>query len=280
MERAPLDHDIAAALEVAARFGLAATEASVLKLGHHTTVLLRPAMVVARVQSAEPLNVAMRMAGREIDLLRHLSKVGAPVLAPLPGPLTGPHRVGRAVVTLWPFVENRPAEERDAISAAQALRAVHQGLRSYPGELPPYTDMLDHCAEVLADPARSPALSTADRDLLQFHLQRLRDEVGAGAAEVVPLHGDVHLANLMVTARGAILIDFEDACLGPPELDIAGLPPEAWSVFADADQGLVARCAELRSVCVAVWCSADPERSDEVREAAAHHLGLVRDWAR
>jgi hypothetical protein len=74
-------------------------------------------------------------------------------------------------------------------------------------------------------------------------------------------------------------MDFEDVCRGPREYDIAGLPFSAWSHFSDVDQTLASRFADLKSVCVAVWCGANISRSAEVREAAEYHLHRVRELA-
>ena len=92
-------------------------------------------------------------------------------------------------------------------------------------------------------------------------------------------HGDAHPGNLLLTRSGLVWTDFEDACLGPREHDIACLPPAAWPYFRAVDQALVRRCADLKSVCVAVWCGADASRSAEVREAAEYQLHRVRGLA-
>lgn len=107
----------------------------------------------------------------------------------------------------------------------------------------------------------------------------MRREVQTIATESVPLRGDVHLGNLLIGPRGALWTDFDDACRGPREYDIAGLPASAWPPFRNADPALIRRFADLKSVCVAVWCAADPSRSAEVREAADYHLHRVRTFA-
>lgn len=155
---------------------------------------------------------------------------------------------------------------------------VHRELADYRGALPPYTQALDRCRDVLA--AGIIALNGDDHALLAAQYRRLRGEVEALADNAAPLHGDVHLGNLLLGSQGPLWTDFEDACLGPRELDIAGLPPTVWRDFADADQALVGRCADLRSVCVAIWCWADVSRSPEVRDAAGYHLDRVRHFAR
>ena len=91
------------------------------------------------------------------------------------------------------------------------------------------------------------------------------------------MHGDVHLGNLLVAGDTAVWTDFEDACRGAAEIDIAGLPRALWLSFATADLDLIQICADLKSVCVAVWCAADP-RTAAMREAATYHFAEVRRW--
>ncbi|MEO8856705.1 MAG: hypothetical protein ABI343_06895, partial [Burkholderiaceae bacterium] len=69
-----------------------------------------------------------------------------------------------------------------------------------------------------------------------------------------------------------------DACRGPREYDIACLPHATWSHFADSDQTLVRTYADLRSICIAVWCWDDLARSDGARDAARHQLDRVREF--
>ncbi len=183
-------------------------------------------------------------------------------------------------MSLWPYVEHgRAAVEADAALAAVTLESVHLALCDYRGELPVYTQALDHCWTVLAADGTSAALGAHDTGLLKTQFRRLRDEVEGTAKEWVPLHGDAHLGNLLLGGQSPLWVDFEDACVGPREYDIACLPSTAWSHFGDADQELTRRYADLRSVCVAIWCWADLSRSAEVREAAQYQLGRVRKLA-
>lgn len=129
------------------------------------------------------------------------------------------------------------------------------------------------------DPA-SIALTGDDSNVLKTQYRRLRHEVEAAGGSWNPLHGDVHLGNLVLDERGPIWVDFEDACLGPREYDICGLPSNAWPLFGEADQTLVRICSDPKSVCAAAWCSADISRSAEVREAANYHLRRSREMAR
>jgi hypothetical protein len=276
MIRLPLDEEIALVSTICRDLGLGEVTPTLLKAAHHTTLLASPLMVVARVQSSKPIDLACRMAARELAVAHHLAKRGAPSLRPLDG-IEGPHVVNTSVVTLWPFLaQARTADEEDATIAAASLAFVHRALSDYGGELAPYTASLEHCWEVLTDDRACPALSGDDRQLLKMQFRQLRSEVEGATDAWVPLHGDAHLGNLLLADDKPIWVDFEDTCIGPREYDIACLPCSAWSHFPGADQTLIRRYADLRSVCVAVWCWADISRSNEVSEAAEYHLSRVR----
>lgn len=259
--------------------GLGDVTPTLLKAAHHTSVLIRSLGIVARVRSSEPLATAKCTATREIAVARHLADRHAPALAPLNGIAAGPHLAGSSVVTLWPYIEHaRIADETDLLSAAASLASLHDGLRDYDGDLPPYTDALDRCWDVLMR-EDSTALVRQDRDLLVAQYRRLRRDLEAISRPCVPIHGDAHLGNLLFGNRGPVWVDFEEACLEPREYDVANLPPTAWPSVTNVDLSLIGRLADLKSVCVAVWCSADIGRSSEIRDAANYHLQRVRAFA-
>jgi Phosphotransferase enzyme family len=280
MVRPDVLDEIAAVSSLCQELGLGSVAPSVLKTAHHTTLLLSPLSIVARVQSAEPSERTWRQANDEVALTRYLADRDAPALSPLDG-LAGPHRTAASVVTLWPYVSHRRADEEiDTTLAATALASLHEALRHYAGDLPPYTYALDRCWAVLADDGASAALAHSDRDLLRTQYCRLRHVAEATKGDWGSLHGDVHLGNLLVGADGPVWVDFDNACLGPREYDVAGLPAEAWSHFGNVDPALTQTFADLKSVCVTVWCWADISRSPEIREAGEYHLNRVRNLAR
>ncbi len=47
--------------------------------------------------------------------------------------------------------------------------------------------------------------------------------------EPVPIHGDAHLGNVLITPHGARWNDFEDVSLGPRNGTLAGCPRPTWS---------------------------------------------------
>ncbi len=279
MARSTLDEEMTVVSAVCRGFALGEITLTTLKAAHHTTFLVSPLRIVARVQSSEPIAAARKTAIREVAVARHLAGKSAPALAPL-GDLAGPHVIAPCVVTLWPYVEHgRAAEDGDAAVAGTTLGSVHSALLDYSGNLPAYTGSLDHCWSVLVDDEACSGLGREDRELLKAQYRRLRSEADGTASHWIPLHGDPHLGNLLFGENGPLWLDFEDACLGPREYDIACLPAATWPQFGDANQALTRNYADLRSICIAVWCWADLARSDGAREAALYHLARVREFA-
>jgi hypothetical protein len=117
----------------------------------------------------------------------------------------GPHRHGGHVVAFWQYVE--PKREVEPVAAGQGLRAIHDALVNYEGELPSlHTDDLARITDKLEPSAGVELL----REL------GLRQPAGRPQA----LHGDAHLANCLPGPRWH---DFETACRGPREFDLAAL---------------------------------------------------------
>lgn len=276
MARLALCDEIALVAALCRDLGHGVSSPIVLKTAHHTTLLLQPLPIVARVQSAESIEAARLTADTELAVGSFLQRRSAPALGPLEGNY-GPYVVDTCVVTLWPFVQQaRVAEESDIRVAATTLKSIHDALTDYDGELPTYLENLDRCWKLLSTGDFLVHLPRLDRAMLRSQYRRLRQLVLSARSEHRPLHGDVHLGNLLIGQQGPVWIDFENACVGPLEYDVAGLPPEAWQLFDGIDQMLVQHYAELKSVCVATWCWADFDRSAEMREAAEFHIEQVR----
>lgn len=279
-QRSTPDDDIAAALACASELGLGAVDSVVLKLGHHTSIKLGPLPIVARVRASEAVEPILEVMRRELDVARHLARAGAPAVRPTADPPPGPYVYGRRAITLWSYVEHRQAEGAvDALAAGRALREVVAALASYPGELRPFTDGADACAAKLAQPFGLPALSERSRLFLAKRLSRLREALRLDPSLYVPLHGDTHLGNVMMTSAGPIWADLEAACRGPIEWELTSLPSAARHPFGPLDQHLFAQLSELRSLTVAVWCWSDADRSPEVRAAGEYHLRRLRRLA-
>jgi hypothetical protein len=271
--RKSLETELAAARTVAARVGLGETQPQILKLAHHTTVRLSPAAVVARIQSAGNFDSDQSSPARELTVASYLASRGAPTVRPASNVDAGPHLENGCTITLWDFVVGRSANtDADALIGARALHLVHEALNGIPSELPSFTVAFDSCERILFSQTEARMLNSSDRAFLQALYAELRQKLSHRELDCRPLHGDAHLGNVLITASGAIWMDLDDVCSGPLEWDVATLPSRAWSEFDGIDRDLTRLLADLRSLCVSVWCWADFERNAEVREAANHHL--------
>jgi len=261
------DSAVAAAVAVAAAYGLGADDPVVLRNDWHVLVHLRPLPLVARVSSGRPLQPEQRVA-RELDVASHAARAGARVVPPSDLLEPGPHRHGGHVVAFWSYVE--PGGELDPEEAGRGLREIHEALTDYAGELPDlHTDDLNDMLDRLEP--------SGDVDLLR--------ELGArpptGAWQAI--HGDAHLANCM---PGPLWHDFETACRGPREFDLAALALSdteparlALAAYGDHDEDVLEQCIPV----YAAWIAASlmvalPERPEEAPELAERLRWLRRTY--
>lgn len=198
---------VRAAVEVAAEHGLVADDPVVLRDAWHVLVHLRPLPIVARVSSGLPYpdGPSEDDVVRELAVASHAARAGAAVVPPSDLLDPGPHRRGDHVVAFWTYV-GQPREV-EPVAAGEALRAIHEALADYEGDLPSlHTDDLAAITDRLEP--------SADVEFLRE--LGLRQPAGTAQA----LHGDAHLANCM---PGPLWHDFETACRGPREFDLAAL---------------------------------------------------------
>jgi hypothetical protein len=228
---------VRAAVEVAAEHGLRSDHPVVLRDAWHILVHLRPLPLVARVSNGRPYPEGPPEEDviRELEVASHAARAGAPVVPPSDLLDPGPHRHGAHVVTFWHYVE--PKREVEPVAAGEGLRAIHEALVDYERELPSlHTDDLARITDSLEPSAAVELL----REL------GLRQPAGRTQA----LHGDAHLANCL---PGPLWHDFETACSGPPELDLAALALSArvrnddasriaLEAYGDHDSDLLEEC--------------------------------------
>lgn len=196
---------------MAGAYGLRCEQPVVLSEAWHVLVHLRPLPVVARVSSGIPFPAGPRADDvvRELDVAGHAARAGAPVIPPADELDAGPHRHGGHVVTFWRYVG--PHGELDPRAAGRGLRLIHEVLLDYRGPLPPAGHPED-TAEML-----DALEDSADVELLRE--LSARGPSPAGQA----LHGDAHLMNCLPSRSGPLWHDFECACRGPREYDLAAL---------------------------------------------------------
>jgi hypothetical protein len=198
---------VRAAVEVAAEQGLRSDDPVVLRDSWHVLVHLRPLPLVARVSSGRsyPEGPSEDDVIRELAVASHAARAGAPVVRPSDLLDPGPHRHSGHVVAFWQYIE--PKREVEPVAAGQGLREIHEALADYEDELPSlHTDDLARITDSLEP--------SADVEFLRE--LGLRQPAGRSQA----LHGDAHLANCL---PGPLWHDFETACRGPRELDLAAL---------------------------------------------------------
>ena len=177
-------------------------------------VHLRPTPVVARVtRLAHHVRPAGALSGG-IALARALGP-----LAVSPSALVepGPHMEGGRYVTFWMF---RHGPLASSAEAGAALRRLHEGAADYAGPLRPF------------DP-RPEALRIADLvggDAGAILRDAARRFAPPALAEQ-PIHGDAHHENVFA---GGVWHDFDDACVGPTEWDVACMI-HRWAVFGELE---------------------------------------------
>jgi hypothetical protein len=265
-----------AAVSVAEALGVVAESPAILADSNNTIVWLAPAPIVAKVGTSHFRDAQLESLTRELAVASHLSRLGAPVVAPARELAAVPHRWRDLTLTLWQYAEPIGDLVLEPAEAAAVLSAVHEALAAFPGSLPPF-DLELADARRLLRPERSPTLPDSDRRFLLGVI----DEVEEKLAERVPaptpraLHGSPHAGNWLCTRQGLLLLDLETACRGPLEWDLAALDDAAGRLFGQVDLELVSLLRRMRSVCVAAKCWVEPNRAPEVREAARVHLKLL-----
>ena len=186
-------------------------EPVVLRDAWHVLVHLAPAPVVARVSTSLdwPGGPSPDDVVRELAVASHAAARGAPVVPPSDELDPGPHEQDGHVVAFWRYVES--SGEVDARAAGRGLRAIHEALADYDGSLPAAAHPED-VREML-----DSLESSEDVELLREIVSR------RPALDGQALHGDAHLWNCLASADGPLWHDFETACRGPREYDLAAL---------------------------------------------------------
>jgi hypothetical protein len=263
---------VAAAVEVAAEHRLRADDPVVLRDAWHVLVHLRPLPLVARVSNGRPYPEGPPEEDviRELAVASHAARAGAPVVPPSDLLDPGPHRHGGHVVAFWRYV-GRPREV-EPIASGVALRVIHDSLADYEGELPSlHTDDLAGILDNLAP--------SDDADFLrELGMRKL-----AGPAQAI--HGDAHLGNCM---PGPLWHDFETACRGPREFDLAALTLSdevraddasriALEAYGDHDADLLKECLPVYAAWIYASFMAALPRRPELAPVLEQRLRWLRE---
>ena len=270
---------IDAASQIADRLGIKADEARVIKDSNNTIVHLAPTPLVAKVGTSSLRADALQTLGKELGVAVYLTERAAPIVPPADDVPPGPHLHDGVAITLWHYVESDPSLEVTDEALGEMLSSFHRAFAHYPDTLPDFTQNLDRVRSALYDVHRAPALSDADRTFLIEVAASLDEALPTAEFARRPLHGDPHLdGNILLTANGPLLVDFEAACSGPYEWDLTSLERASWA-YPSIDRELLAPLSRMRSLAVTTWCWMQYGRAPEVDEAAHVHLSFLRENA-
>jgi hypothetical protein len=270
-----------AAVAIAAEHGLAVRDPVVLRDRSNLLLHLRPAPVVARVGTVTGTGrPGTAWLAREVAVAGYLARTGAPVVAPATELPPGPHERDGLAISFWRLVAERD-EPVDPAAAGAALRACHELLTGYDGELPPLAGPVEG-ARVLRAQIAEGVVDGEEAAMLERAAARVQRRMAALAAPLRPIHGDAHLANVLATADGVLWGDWEDTFAGPVEWDLACLhqqavlfgadparPAAALAAYGtDADPEAFDACLEARVLQLAAWVliivRSHPDRRDRV----------------
>jgi len=203
------------AASLARKLGLTFDESVVLGRGTNVLIHLRPTPVVARVTRLAHLVRPVEALAGGVGLAMALGDLA---VGPSDRVEPGPHTEGGRFVTFWDY---RSGPTASPTEAGSALRTFHERGVRYRGPLRGF------------DP-RPEAL-------------RIADLVGGEAGETLrdaarrlerpsfseqPIHGDAHFENVIA---GGVWQDFDEACSGPREWDIACMV-HRWEVFGEFER--------------------------------------------
>jgi Ser/Thr protein kinase RdoA (MazF antagonist) len=167
----------------------------------------------------------------ETGLLRFLDGHG--VTVPVPIPTADGRWFADGLVVMTYVAGEAPASAAEWRRVASTLRRVHALTAGWP-QRPGWRSSLDLVHEGQGTKVDLSAMPDEAVARCRAAWARL-----AGRATCV-VHGDPNPGNIRVTADGAGLIDWDEAHVDVPDLDLvlpgnpAGLDPEAWDVAAQA----------------------------------------------
>jgi hypothetical protein len=258
-------------MSIASSLGLAVRDATVLQNSNKLTLRLLPCDVLARVAPA-----AHQVAQFEIELAQRLAEAGSPVAALDPRVEPRVYERDGFAVTLWTHYEAASPAEVSPAAYASALARLHDGMRTLDIPAPHFTDRVEQAQQLVADRDRTPALASADRELLGGTLRSLRRVIGGrGAAEQL-LHGEPHPGNVLTTKNGLVFIDLETCCRGPVEFDVAHAPEAVSEHYPDVNHDLLRECRILMLAMITTWRWDRGDQLPNGRQLGAEWLSQIR----
>ncbi|MBV8631410.1 MAG: phosphotransferase [Silvibacterium sp.] len=237
---------VSAALAVARGLGLPCSDQpEILADGSNVLAHLVPAPVVARVATTTALvrRPPERWLARDLNIGGYLAARSFPVVPPSRELPPGPHLHDGFALTFWEFIEHDRNYVASAPEVGPFLRDLHTALRDYGGplrhlspfaEIPEWLDEVgswnpdevaswnpNEVASWNTDQGDTSKVNPADIAILRRGFAQVSADINELNLPERPLHGDAHKKNVLKTSRGLLWTDFEDACCGPLEWDLA-----------------------------------------------------------
>jgi hypothetical protein len=204
---------------------LACEQSFVVHSSSNVLIHLRPAPVAARVMTGTVVlhDDPRTWLAREVSVLEFLAPSG---LAVSPSPLIppGPHQHDGLWMTFAEWIGDVEAGPLlpDAARVGGALRALHDELERFDGDLGHLSDLRDDIKGLHGLLTPTEVLAADTISALGAQLEEAGDRVCGLALPVQALHGDASLGNLLHTPDGLVWNDFEDTFRGPVHWDVAG----------------------------------------------------------
>lgn len=216
---------------------------------------------VAKASESDRSDALIREAG-VISALA--GNADAPVVRPSRLGL-GPFEVDGWMLILLERLSDLPARHSPT-AVTRSLADLHFALASISIELPIWTDHIERTTRAWRDhPFDSAGESTAESAYVRFVRPAL---LRSGSTQI--LHGDAWSGQMISTPEGMRWIDFESACVGPREWDLAGF--DDLSDYGGFDRNLWQQLRLVRSWSVAVWCNVNKVHSPQLTIHTKQHL--------
>jgi Phosphotransferase enzyme family len=277
---------VAAAVGASRAQGLRCDAPEILADGSNVLVHLAPAPVVARVATTtglvrKPVQEWMRL---DLEMAGYLAALQFPVVRPSGEIAPGPHAQDGLSVTFWEFVEHERGYTASVEETGRHLRELHVALHGYPGELrrlSPFAEIPQWLDEV----ERWKVMADGDLTMLRRGFAQVEAAIDSLGLPEQPLHGDAHKKNVLKTSRGLMWTDFEDACSGPVEWDVACFvrtsgEDRATALAAyggDVDLARLTPFFEARDLQGAIWGAILSTRFADRRERAVEWMAVARE---
>lgn len=286
-----------AAREALTVLGMPGKPFHLLRLGENALYKVECADLLLRV--ARPITSRDRVR-RSLVAARMLGAQGIPVAQPAAlSNVEEPLILSTGIVSAWRFYPSAPASHINFNDFGGLLRNLHD-------HGPDVASLLDDWDPIA--PIRRRLLSAAEigaprpwTDELYHRLNTIEQDLELldPILSVGIIHGDAHTGNILSTEQGLVIIDLDDLCTGPREVDLIptlvqlrrfSVTEDDWASFVEGygmdDPSLLdsSPLASLRELHMTVWLlqqyglSEELDKELELRISTLHERGGWTRW--